>query len=165
MSPVAAYFILAFVAAAKAATLCTDANIELVARIVFGEARGEPALGQLAVAYSVVNRVAHPGYPNTVSAVVYQTYSGGLHQYNTLDDAHHNAAWNSAKAHNTVEYQHAKTAAGDALCGRKPDPTTCATDYCAHDPCLATSNNAYYEAYNKNHIGHHYFVCRRPVSG
>ncbi|KAK3584428.1 hypothetical protein CHS0354_017708, partial [Potamilus streckersoni] len=45
------------------AGLNNEANINLVARIVFGEARGEPEEGQFAVAYTVVNRMNVPGYP------------------------------------------------------------------------------------------------------
>ncbi|KAK3577301.1 hypothetical protein CHS0354_008394 [Potamilus streckersoni] len=164
MSPVPAYFLLAFLAVAKAATLCTNANIELVARIVFGEAKVETDQGQLAVAYTVVNRVAHPGYPNTVPNVVYAKY-GCKYQYNTLDNPKHNAAWKVAKDKNTTEYKNAKNAASNALCGRLRDPTGCATDFCATDPCSATTTNKYYVAYNKTHIGNHYFVCRRRVSG
>ena len=47
-------------------------NIQTVARVVFGEARGEPMEGQLAVAYTIVNRVNHEGYPNTLKRVVFQ---------------------------------------------------------------------------------------------
>ena len=34
--------------------------------IMFGEARGEPQVGQVAVAYTAVNRKADPHYPNNI---------------------------------------------------------------------------------------------------
>lgn len=133
-------------------------------RVVYGEARGESYTGQLAVAYTIVNRISHSGYPNTLSGVVYQTYSGH-HQYNTLDVASHTTAWNHAKRTHDASYTSAIKAATGALCKTESDPTGCATDYCAYDPCSATNSNRYYDAYNKQKIGHHYFVCRRPHSG
>ncbi|KAL3875870.1 hypothetical protein ACJMK2_033779, partial [Sinanodonta woodiana] len=142
----------------------TDSSIELVARVVFGEAQGDSYEGQLAVAYTVVNRISIDAYPNTVSKVVYQK-AGRYHQYNTIDDPSHAAAWASGRANKTKAYTNALMAAGDALCKRKADPTTCATNYCAYDPCLAIKSNRHSEAYNKKLIGKHYFVCRRPVSG
>ncbi|XP_078331142.1 spore cortex-lytic enzyme-like [Crassostrea virginica] len=139
--------------------LCTSANIQTVARVVFGEARGESSEGQLAVAYSIVNRVNHKGYPNTLNKVVYQKY-GKIYQYNTLSEPAHDKAWADAKKSNTTEYRNAVKASSDALCGKVADPTGCATDYCAYDPCSATKSNKWWKATNKKKIGNHYFVCR-----
>ena len=47
-------------------------NLDLLARLVYGEARGEPYLGQVAVAAVVLNRVQHPSFPDTLSGVIYQ---------------------------------------------------------------------------------------------
>lgn len=47
-------------------------NIQLLARIISAEARGEPYTGQVAVGAVVLNRVAHPSFPNTISGVIYQ---------------------------------------------------------------------------------------------
>lgn len=44
----------------------------LLARIIYGEARGEPYTGQVAVGAVILNRVASPLFPNTVSGVIYQ---------------------------------------------------------------------------------------------
>ena len=44
----------------------------LLARLVHGEARGEPYVGKVAVAAVVLNRVKSPVFPNTVSGVIYQ---------------------------------------------------------------------------------------------
>ncbi|MBP3447432.1 MAG: cell wall hydrolase [Clostridia bacterium] len=47
-------------------------NLQLLARAVNGEARGEPYEGQVAVAAVILNRVRHPSFPNTVAGVIYQ---------------------------------------------------------------------------------------------
>lgn len=48
-------------------------NVDLLARLVYGEARGEPYLGQVAVAAVVLNRVDHASFPNSISGVIYQS--------------------------------------------------------------------------------------------
>ena len=50
----------------------TEANINLLARIISAEARGEPYIGQVAVGAVVLNRVEHPSFPNSLSGVIYQ---------------------------------------------------------------------------------------------
>ncbi|MBQ3225489.1 MAG: cell wall hydrolase [Clostridia bacterium] len=47
-------------------------DLQLLARCVNGEARGEPYEGQVAVAAVVLNRVDHPSFPNTIAGVIYQ---------------------------------------------------------------------------------------------
>lgn len=44
----------------------------LLARLVYGEARGEPYTGQVAVAAVVLNRVRSSQFPNSISGVIYQ---------------------------------------------------------------------------------------------
>lgn len=51
----------------------TDGNLYLLARLVYGEARGEPYKGQVAVAAVVLNRVKSSQFPNSVSGVIYQS--------------------------------------------------------------------------------------------
>lgn len=46
--------------------------LDCLTAAVYYEARSEPDTGQRAVAQVVLNRVAHPAYPNTVCGVVYQ---------------------------------------------------------------------------------------------
>lgn len=50
----------------------TSANLDLLARVVYGEARGEPYMGQVAVAAVILNRVKDSRFPKTVAGVVYQ---------------------------------------------------------------------------------------------
>ena len=50
----------------------SSSNLNLLARLVYGEARGEPYTGQVAVAAVVLNRVKSSSFPNTISGVIYQ---------------------------------------------------------------------------------------------
>ncbi len=45
-------------------------DLYLLARVVYGEARGEPNKGQVAVAAIVLNRVKNNSFPNSLSGVV-----------------------------------------------------------------------------------------------
>ena len=56
-------------------------DLDLLARLISAEARGEPYEGQVAVGAVVLNRVKHSSFPNSVSGVVYQ--SGA---FSCLDD-------------------------------------------------------------------------------
>ena len=57
---------------ATSASSSTSTDLNLLARVVYGEARGEPYTGQVAVAAVVLNRVKSASFPNTVAGVVYQ---------------------------------------------------------------------------------------------
>ena len=48
------------------------ASVDLLARVISAEARGEPYSGQVAVGAVILNRVEHPSFPNTIAGVVYQ---------------------------------------------------------------------------------------------
>ncbi|MBQ8550482.1 MAG: spore cortex-lytic enzyme [Clostridia bacterium] len=50
----------------------SSADYELLARIISAEARGEPYSGQVAVGAVILNRIAHPSFPETISGVIYQ---------------------------------------------------------------------------------------------
>ena len=47
-------------------------DVNLLARAVYGEARGESYKGQVAVAAVILNRVKSSDFPNSISGVVYQ---------------------------------------------------------------------------------------------
>ena len=53
-------------------TSVNSSDLNLLARVVYGEARGEPYTGQVAVAAVVLNRVKSSKFPNSISGVVYQ---------------------------------------------------------------------------------------------
>lgn len=50
----------------------SESDIDLLARIISAESRGEPYVGQVAVGAVILNRVEHPSFPNTIAGVVYQ---------------------------------------------------------------------------------------------
>ena len=50
-----------------------SSNVNLLARLIYGEARGEPYTGQVAVGAVVMNRVKSSSFPNTISGVIYQS--------------------------------------------------------------------------------------------
>lgn len=58
---------------AGASAPATESESYLLARLVHGEARGEPYTGKVAVAAVVLNRVKSAAFPNTISGVVFQT--------------------------------------------------------------------------------------------
>lgn len=47
-------------------------DIQLMARAINGEARGEPYEGQVAVGAVILNRVKNPNFPNTIAGVIYE---------------------------------------------------------------------------------------------
>ena len=55
-----------------AATSTSASNLQLIARAINGEARGEPYEGQVAVGAVILNRVKDSKFPNTVAGVIYQ---------------------------------------------------------------------------------------------
>ena len=57
---------------AVSASTYQESEVRILARLVSGEARGEPYIGQVAVAAVVLNRVRSPAFPNTISGVIFQ---------------------------------------------------------------------------------------------
>lgn len=54
------------------AALYQESELSLLARLVSGEARGEPYIGQVAVAAVVLNRVRSDAFPDTIAGVIFQ---------------------------------------------------------------------------------------------
>ena len=50
-----------------------SSNVTLLAKAIYGEARGEPYAGQVAVGAVIMNRVKSSKFPNTISGVIYQS--------------------------------------------------------------------------------------------
>lgn len=50
----------------------SSGDLQLLARLISAEARGEPYIGQVAVGAVVLNRVEHPSFPNSLAGVIYQ---------------------------------------------------------------------------------------------
>lgn len=89
----------------KSTSSSSSSNLNLLSRLVYSEARGEPYSGQVAVAAVVLNRVSSSSFPNTISGVIYQ--SGA---FDAVSDGQINMTPNST----------AKKAAQDAINGWDP---------------------------------------------
>lgn len=103
----------------KSSTASSD--VDLLARIINGEARGESYTGQVAVGAVVLNRVKSPSFPNTIPGVIYQNGA-----FTAVADGQIHAAVT----------QSCYNAARDALNGW--DPTGGAVYY--YNPATATSS-------------------------
>ncbi len=97
-----------------------SSDLNLLSRLIYGEARGESYTGQVAVGAVVLNRVKSSSFPNTIAGVIYQ--SGA---FDVVSDGQINLTPNST----------AKKAAQDALNGW--DPTYGAIYY--FNPSTATN--------------------------
>ena len=97
-----------------------SSDLNLLSRLVYGEARGEPYTGQVAVAAVVLNRVKNSSFPNTISGVIYQKGA-----FDVVSDGQINLTPNDT----------AKKAAQDALNGW--DPSNGAIYY--FNPATATN--------------------------
>lgn len=98
----------------------TSSDLNLLSRLVYGEARGEPYTGQVAVAAVVLNRVRNSSFPNTIAGVIYQKGA-----FDVVADGQINLTPNDT----------AKKAAQDALNGW--DPSNGAIYY--FNPATATN--------------------------
>ncbi len=99
----------------------SESDLNLLARCVYGESRGEPYTGQVAVAAVVLNRVRSSKFPNTIKGVIYQAGA-----FTAVSDGQINLTPN----------QSAYNAARDALAGW--DPTGGCLYY--YNPDTATSS-------------------------
>ncbi len=61
--------------AVPSSNVSRSTDVDLLARVVSGEARAEPFEGQVAVAAVVLNRIKSPEFPNSLSGVVYQPHA------------------------------------------------------------------------------------------
>ncbi len=104
----------------KKSDTLSSTELNLLARAVYGEARGEPYAGQVAVAAVILNRVRSSKFPNTVSGVIYQKGA-----FTAVSDGQINLTPTSS----------AYNAARDALNGW--DPTNGCLYY--YNPATATS--------------------------
>lgn len=83
----------------------SSSDLNLLSRLIYGEARGEPYEGQVAVGAVVLNRVRNANFPNTVAGVIYERGA-----FDVVSDGQINLTPNST----------AKKAAQDALNGWDP---------------------------------------------
>lgn len=50
----------------------TQSDVDLLAKLIYAESRGEPYEGKVAVASVVLNRVLNPEFPNSIQGVIFQ---------------------------------------------------------------------------------------------
>jgi len=84
----------------------SESDMNMLARIITAEARGEPYTGQVAVGAVILNRIAHPGFPSTMAGVIYQPGA-----FSPIADGQYNAV--------TI-VDSARRAAQDAMNGSDP---------------------------------------------
>lgn len=101
-------------------TTTSNSDLNLLARCIYGEARGEPYTGQVAVGAVILNRVKSSKFPNSISGVIYQKNA-----FTCVNDGQINMTPNES----------AYKAARDALNGW--DPTGGCLYY--YNPATATS--------------------------
>ena len=76
----------------------SSSDIQLLARAINGEARGEPYEGQVAVGAVILNRVKSSSFPNTIAGVIYQpgaftaVSDGQINEYISEDSTVYKAA-------------------------------------------------------------------------
>ncbi|HZI74429.1 MAG TPA: cell wall hydrolase [Gemmatimonadales bacterium] len=94
-------------------------DVDTLARVLWGEARGEGRAGLEAVAWVVVNRVRQPGtrFPDTISGVCRQPF-----QFSCLNKSDPNAKRCAAVSEADPTFLAALSVATDVLSGRVPDP-------------------------------------------
>lgn len=109
------------VAASTSSSSSYSSDVELLARLIYGEARGEPYVGMVAVGAVVLNRVKSSQFPNTIAGVIYQ--SGA---FDAVSDGQINMTPN----------EQSRRAARDAMNGW--DPTGGCLYY--YNPSTATSS-------------------------
>lgn len=54
----------------------SEADKDLMAKLVSAEAKGEPYAGKVAVATVILNRLSSPDFPNSIKEIVYQVVDG-----------------------------------------------------------------------------------------
>ena len=75
----------------------SSTDLNLLARVVYGEARGEPYTGQVAVAAVVLNRVRSSSFPNSAAGVVYQSGAFDCVSDGQINLTPNQSAYNAAK--------------------------------------------------------------------
>jgi len=111
-----------------------SSDLNLLSKVVYGEARGEPYAGQVAVAAVILNRVKSSSFPNTIAGVVYQRGA-----FDVVTDGQINLTPNAT----------AKKAAQDALNGWDPsygaiyyfNPNTATSKWIWSRPVTVTIGN------------------------
>jgi spore cortex-lytic enzyme len=74
-----------------------NGSLDLLARLISAEARGEPYEGQVAVGAVVLNRTQHPSFPNSIAEVIYQPGAFSCLDDGQFDEPVAESAYRAAK--------------------------------------------------------------------
>ncbi len=72
-------------------------NVNLLAHIIHGEARGEPYAGKVGIAAVVLNRAENPKFPKTIAGVIYQPGAFTAVDDGQIDLEPDNISYNAAR--------------------------------------------------------------------
>lgn len=117
----------------------TQSDIDLLAKLVYAESRGEPFNGKVAVASVVLNRALNPSFPSSIKGVIYQPRAFSCVHNNTINASANSECYLAVK---------------DAILGK--DPTDKALFF--YNPEITTCSwmkNT--KKLNLKPIGHHMF--------
>ena len=96
----------------------SNSDLNLLAKCVHAEARGESYVGQVAVAAVILNRVKSPDFPNTIAGVIYQPWAFTAVNDGQINLSPNQTAFNAARdalngwdpTYGALYYYNAKTA-------------------------------------------------------
>ncbi len=117
----------------------TAEDLEILAKVIYAESRGEPYEGQVAVGAVVINRVNDSQFPNTIRGVVYAP-----NQFTSVSDGQINLTPNAT----------AYKAAKEAMAGK--DPTFRAIYF--YNPKTARNKDFFKRLTVTVEIGNHVFL-------
>ncbi|MCC5911174.1 MAG: spore cortex-lytic enzyme [Clostridiaceae bacterium] len=72
-------------------------DVNLLARTIYAESRGEPYEGQVAVGAVILNRIRSQDFPNTMAGVVYQPCAFEPVKRGTINDTPDDSAYRAAR--------------------------------------------------------------------
>ena len=75
----------------------SDRSVRLLAACIYGESRGEPYKGQVAVGAVILNRVKSSKFPNSIAGVIYQPGAFDAVSDGQIDLAPNDAAFRAAR--------------------------------------------------------------------
>lgn len=112
----------------SSSTSYTSQDLYLLAKCVHAEARGEPYVGQVAVAAVILNRVDSPEFPNTISGVIYQPWAFTAVNDGQINLEPNDSAYSAAKdalngwdpTYGCLYYYNPKTATSEWIWSRIP---------------------------------------------
>lgn len=112
----------------SSSTSYTSQDLYLLAKCVHAEARGEPYVGQVAVAAVILNRVDSPEFPNTISGVIYQPWAFTAVNDGQINLEPNDSAYSAAKdalngwdpTYGCLYYYNPKTATSEWIWSRTP---------------------------------------------